>query len=1022
MELNSLQKAAVELSLDASTKVSAGAGTGKTRVLVRRYLKFVTEDGVAPERLLALTFTLKAAVEMRERIFRAIDSEALRRSLYGAWIMNFHAFGLRVLQENAPAFGIDPGVGVATPADLNRVKAVLKRRFVTGELDGMPIDFGGALPSPSRMDAVFDVLMKAMYKCRDRLLPPERLRDSLTDLDRPGYMAAIQCVSALGDAYESELDRRNLIDFGGMINRTIEGLRTHPTLAQSYTDRFEHILVDEFQDTSLAQNELLLTLSGGDFHNVTVVGDEKQSIYRWRDARVENIREFKGRETDLTVNYRSTQGILDLAHALICQDPHFGERADAIKLEADRGAGEAPIVLFHPDGAKKSPAAEARALAGWVRHLTTGAEAPGLPVLVGGDSGREPLALHDVAVLLRSATSNSALPHIENCFQGEGIPYTLVGGANALESSVLESLQAFLSLLLPDCGTRDLIAALEADPFGVDDRSIMELFTAARAVDAMSPRREGPLGSRDELVDVDLLLSDAVLASVSNPPARERCVLLRALVADLRRRWTTQSFRTFLVDALHHTPFAYRLFDEGVTPQAVENLMGELLGIADGLSARGELSLHTFLENLRACVDTRRFHGEGESELPQGQVRIMTIHQAKGLEFPAVAVCGVTGGQSRRGGFFLSQSDGLFFGEKHNWGREYRELPEYEEEKRMESQEERCVLYVAMTRARDYLYVSSPLPGGLDHHRRSTLFTEVLSCAALGGVPYVELRQPPGQPADGVPLPSAAPPPADVESLHASWQAAAGLLAATSESVVVPSAPITLFAWPALKLFAQNPESFRERYLLGVGSAFAGEHADPGYTWVDEKGDRLEGVALPSSVDRAEFGLFIHELLERRLTDPLLSMRSTTEILQEVGSRYAFDEKALPRVLEEAKRVFEGFVESPLAKAPADVRLEEPFQVRLGHAVFHGRIDRLQPDGDGWRIIDYKIGGMHEDYTFQLNFYAWAMGKISAGTDVSAELWFLGEGKPRRQTVSDRAAIEAIDAHALQLDQLLSHE
>jgi DNA helicase-2/ATP-dependent DNA helicase PcrA len=348
IDLDSGQRAAVDAPAVAATNVIAGAGTGKTSVLVARYLKLL-DDGMPVERLLALTFTLKAAGEMRERVRRAVAERhpALATRLSDAWIMNFHQFGYRFIKENAPALGIDPGVDVVSLAEFERIQRVLRARFENGRVDGVPSDFGGSPPPPTKLGALFDTLMKVVLHCRGIMLDAAELRAMVTPADHPAYVARVDTVVALAREYRNELARRRLLDFSDMITVPARALRDMPALARDYQSAFDHILVDEFQDTSAAQNELLRYLSGGDFSRVTVVGDKKQSIYRWRDARVENISEFPDPSPrELAVNYRSRQQVLDLAHALVSNEEELKDAA--VPLVAHRGSGRSDVLLFHP--------------------------------------------------------------------------------------------------------------------------------------------------------------------------------------------------------------------------------------------------------------------------------------------------------------------------------------------------------------------------------------------------------------------------------------------------------------------------------------------------------------------------------------------------------------------------------------------------------------------------------------------------------------------------------------------------
>src|SRR5262245_15362808 len=365
INLDKGQRSAVDAPVAAATNIIAGAGTGKTTVLVERYMALVAA-GLPMERLLALTFTLKAAGEMRERVRRVVSERhpELARHMSRAWIMNFHQFGYRFIQENAPALGIDPGVDVISISEFQRIERYLRTRFENGRISGVPSDFGGEPPPPTKLGSLFDTLMNVVHHCRGIMLEPEALRTMVRPDDHPAYIARVDTVVALAHEYENELVRRGLLDFSDMITIPARAVMQDTPLARQYKNAFDHILVDEFQDTSAAQNELLRALSGGDFGRVTVVGDRKQSIYRWRDARVENIREFPDpKPRELATNYRSRQGILDIAHGLVMKEAEL--RDAAVPLMADRGAGESDVLLFHPSEGQDRFADEAEALGAW---------------------------------------------------------------------------------------------------------------------------------------------------------------------------------------------------------------------------------------------------------------------------------------------------------------------------------------------------------------------------------------------------------------------------------------------------------------------------------------------------------------------------------------------------------------------------------------------------------------------------------------------------------------------------------
>jgi DNA helicase-2/ATP-dependent DNA helicase PcrA len=1007
MELNEGQRSAVYADGARPIRVVAGAGTGKTLVLVERYLRFV-RDGIPPARILALTFTLKAADEMRRRVFEAVAAEhpGLVRELYAAWIMNFHSFGYRLILENAPSLGIDPGVEVASGAELHRIDRALEARFADGRITGVPpdFDFGGVMPAPTRLPALFKMYLGVVKKCRGDMIPIERLLDACTPEDHDSYVAHVRAITALYDAYVDELARRNLIDFDDMIARATRAIAENEQLCETYRRKFDLILVDEFQDTSSAQYDLLRALSGGDFRKVTVVGDEKQSIYRWRDAHVENIREFPGHDVPLKQNYRSRQNILDLAHAFICRDPYYARQAGRIELRAHRPDPANPIVVFHPE-AGAAPAqrneAEAETLAAWVGHLTGGPGLPGVPELVGGRTGGKPLDYGDIAVLLRAVREAKVLPAIERSFRSAGIPYTVVGGADAGGSRGLELLASFLGMLLPGDRRVDLLHVLESPPFAIGHASLEELFG----------------GEGREPADAALLLSDGRIERVQDPDVRDRLYELRALLAELRVGLASRDFPAFLLGALEDTPFFHRLFADGATFREVDELVGELLDICAARDRRGDLELWTFLEHLRAALDDRSFGKDEELSLAPGCVRIMTIHQAKGLEFPAVAVAGIKRPRGESAGFYLSKEKGLFSDTWKQFKRGYDRIPERKLEIEMKKQEERCLLYVAMTRARDFLFVGSPYAGGVEK-RGESLFADIADLVAGGAFDaYVSRRSVETVPAVAAAGRDDTAVPAESEDSLLEWRRVRAVVSEEENEPAVPAKPLHFVNWSRLRTFARCPLRYRYRYVLGLGDVLGGTDAQT-EDIASERGDDLGATRIPGGISPVGYGILVHELL-RELMDGISKGGMPRDgWIEKNARRLGVPSKRLEGVAAGAGRVVQAFLADELATPGKDIRLEQTFQVRLERVVCHGIFDRVERTKGGWRVVDYKVGRRHEDHLFQVAFYMWALGEITREGGVAGRLLYLKESGAAAQDVAP--ADTRIDSYPKALEDSLA--
>jgi DNA helicase-2/ATP-dependent DNA helicase PcrA len=976
IDLDKGQRAAVDSPVVASTNIIAGAGTGKTTVLVERYLALI-ETGIPIERLLALTFTLKAAGEMRERVRVEVAKRhpELARRLSRAWIMNFHQFGYRFIQENAPALGIDPGVDVISIAEFQRIQRHLRARFENGRIPGIPSDFGGEPPPPTKLGSLFDTLMNVVHHCRGIMLEPTALRAMVRGDDHPAYIARVDTVVALAREYEIELARRGLLDFSDMITIPARALMQDGPLARAYGDAFDHILVDEFQDTSAAQNELLRALSGGDFARVTVVGDRKQSIYRWRDARVENIREFPDpKPRELAMNYRSRQGILDLAHALVMRE---GELRDAaVPLQAHRGAGESDVLLFHPDGGQDRYADESEALGAWVDHLLGRVPAPAHWELAPLATPLEP---HEIAVLLRRFSSNRLMPEMERVFQRRSIPFAIVGGANRAESRALESWHSWLSLLLPGDRAVDLVAALDAPPYAVSEASLAELFAA-----------------HEKRTDVLEILHEERVAHVQD--ARDATVMreLRASIEEAAAVWRARGFSEFLVWNIEMSPLRARLLRDGAQPAAVDELLRELLDLADGLAHRGELNLATFLDHLRASLDERKFREDGEAALPQGRVAVMTVHQAKGLEFPAVAVVGVVKGNAPSDSFLVSRESGLYFSDDTGgaWKRGKESAENHKLEARMDNVEERCVLYVALTRARDHLWVSASSVEGQKRYKSKEparwLFTDLIECARELNVGR-EIRDVGGA--------------AEIAARPALWQSTEDGVEEDVRAWVelrkrnVASATTSLSAgglltvtWSALARYEMCPWAFRldrEARIAGTPDEMALE---------DVRTD-TSGLEFPKGVDPADFGAFVHAVLEQRqdMGDDL------DYTIGRVAARYNFGKHA-PTVIDLARARIRGACAAGLAGASEGARSELPFAVRTSNVLVHGVIDRLDTLKDGVLVTDYKLGAPHDSHHFQVAVYAWAAGQALGTNNVRARVVYLGHDPIRVDDVETESA------------------
>src|SRR5580692_4330742 len=649
--LNPQQRAAV-VHEGSPLLIVAGAGSGKTRVLTHRIAYLLAARDVAPHEILAITFTNKAAGEMAGRVAALVGPRA--RSM---WVMTFHSACVRILRREAKRFGYPSSFSIYDQADSQRLMALTCREL---ELD--PKQY------PPKMMAA----------------QVSNLKNELVDHETFAARAQTARDKALAEAY-TEYQRRLLaagaMDFDDLIMVTVNLLQALPEVAAEYRRRFRHVLVDEYQDTNHAQYILIrelvsggapifsgrTTLSDGTEDplpppELCVVGDADQSIYAFRGATIRNIVEFEQDYPDAKVilleqNYRSTQNILAAANAVVSQNQ--GRKPK--NLWSDQGAGP-PIIGYVADNEHD----EAAFVAEEVDRLTDAGQAtPG-----------------QVAVFYRT---NAQSRVFEEVFIRVGLPYRVVGGVRFYERREVRDLLAYLRLIANPADEVSLRRVLNTPRRGIGDRA--EEYVAAYA-------------QRERITFAQAL---ARPADVPGLAARSAAAItgFNALMGGLRELAETGPVAELAEAVLDRTGYIETLESSSDLQDAsrVENLE-ELVSVArefDG--SRDEGTLAEFLEQVSLVADADEIP-EGEEH--GGMVTLMTLHTAKGLEFPVV---------------FLTGLEEEVFPHQRSMGNE-RELAE-----------ERRLAYVGITRAMERLYVTRAATrtwfGRPGYHRQSRFLTEI---------------------------------------------------------------------------------------------------------------------------------------------------------------------------------------------------------------------------------------------------------------------------------------------------------
>ncbi len=628
--LNEQQRAAVTHS-GSPLLIVAGAGSGKTRVLTHRIAHLLAERDVHPGQILAITFTNKAAAEMRERVDALVGPRS--RAM---WVMTFHSACVRILRREAKRLGFPTSFSIYDQADSQRLMALCCREL---DLD------------PKR------------YPPRSFSAQVSNLKNELIDYETFKARASTHMEQTLAQAYEmyqARLQQAGAMDFDDLIMLTVNLFQVFPEAAEHYRRRFRHVMVDEYQDTNHAQYELVRELTapveGIGPAELCVVGDADQSIYAFRGATIRNILEFERDYTDATTilleqNYRSTQTILSAANAVIERNADRKPK----RLWSDQGEGH-KITGYVADNEHD----EAAFVAAEVDRLT--------------DAGD--CKPRDVAVFYRT---NAQSRVFEDVFNRVGLPYKIVGGLRFYDRKEVRDLLAYLRVLANPEDTVSLRRILNVPKRGIGDRAeaCVEAYASRERISFWQALRrpEDVPGMATRSINavrefVALLDELGEVAETATPADLVDRVLVRSgYLAELQESKDPQDETR--VENLQEFEAIAREFEERL----------------DGESAEGRLV--EFLEQVSLVADADSIPGGAKSgpvppgEQPEqnddGVVTLMTLHTAKGLEFPVV--------------FLTGMEDGVF-----------PHLRAMSNPKELE--EERRLAYVGITRARQRLYVS----------------------------------------------------------------------------------------------------------------------------------------------------------------------------------------------------------------------------------------------------------------------------------------------------------------------------
>jgi len=575
LPLNPAQREAVEHP-GGPLLVLAGAGSGKTRVLTARIAHLITTLHVAPQRIFAVTFTNKAAGEMRSRIGQLLGADPR-----GLWIGTFHSLSARLLRREAPLLGFGSNF---TIYDSDDSEALVKRLLEARQLSTK-------VYSPRSVHGVIS-------SAKNRMLTPEELG---AQQDTPLINVAAEISAALGPA----LKQANAMDFDDLLLHPLTLFREHPERLAYWQDRFQHVLVDEFQDTNAAQYLLVRHLAK-QHGNLCVVGDDDQAIYGWRGADVRHMLTFQNdfpgtKLVRLEQNYRSTQIILDAANGIIAENSaRLGKT-----LFTEKKGGD-PVTLLS--------SADERDEAEWLANEFARRAADG------------DLAYEGMAILYRT---NSQSRPLEEAFRFRGIPYRLIGAISFYERREVKDLLAYLRLIANPADDEAFLRVVNVPRRGIGDASLALLGGAAAAWQKPMLEAARRAGSVNDL----------------RPNVREALAGVAALIDRLREAVGQADPATALETILATTGYEQYLADEGAEGlERVENVRELVAGAAAWAEVQDPDAAEGTGTPVERYLTQAALITPVDEDKNEPGVTLLTAHMAKGLEWPIVALAGLEDG------------------------------------------------------------------------------------------------------------------------------------------------------------------------------------------------------------------------------------------------------------------------------------------------------------------------------------------------------------------------------------------
>lgn len=897
--------------------IIAGAGTGKTTVITERIKHLITKQNIPPSQILALTFTEKAATEMETRI-----DEGLPYGYSQLWIQTFHGFCDRILKAEAIHIGLNPRFDLLTETE-----ALL---FLRKNIFKFSLTYFRPLGNPTKF---LQGMLTHFSRLRDDDISPEdylayakKLSEKI-DIDQSEKDKTTELATAF-IMYEKLKAESGVMDFSNLISNTLTLFRTRKNVLKYYQDTFKYVLVDEFQDTNFAQNELAILLAGNN-KNITVVGDDDQSIYRWRGAALANMMQFRAhfpqsKIITLTKNYRSTQTILDTSYTMIQNNnPYRLEIQEKIdkKLTGERGEVGEPVEFLYGRNADEEAELVATKIKEEIKLHTR--------------------AYKDFAILIRA---NDHALSFQRALERKKIPFQFLGPGKLFQQEVIKDLISYLRVLSNFDDTSSLYRVITNSIFNFDEVTIATLMNAIK-------KTNKPLFK--------------VLENASSLDIPEEMKKASERIVSMMKRHLA------LVPKENAGQILYAFFEESgllghyldpatiKTEEEAQNIAKLFEKLQAYTSTHEDASVFAVVDWIDLAMELGESPQAAESDWSENNaVNILTIHSSKGLEFPVVFVVNLV---SQR---FPSRDRREQIPIPNDLVRE--QLPDESDN----LQEERRLFYVAMTRARDKLYLSAAKFYG-DGKRERKISPFVLETLGQDTVTNILIKQKHEDAAEQLSLLDALKPVvSEKETIN--------------NEVPINNKPLAInyISYSQLQTFDICPLHYKLRYILKIPPA-------------------------PSSA--LSFGISIHAMLKYLYEEGYGKSQMTDDQLGNILKRAWLSDGYQSSEHEGAAKVA---AKNLLLQFMKDndgllipTHMEYPFQFFLNKVKVMGRFDRIDTiDENTIEIIDYKTGDNIPDEkklakNLQLTLYALAATQIKGPLfetkpeDIKLTLYYVEKNK-----------------------------